>query len=106
MNTPSSLLPHANFSILFALSLKPRHGYALLQQITTDSGGVATMGAGAMYGALKRLTADHLIEEMPFEGDPRRRYYRLTNKGWERLEHDVAYYCRIAQLAADRHLTR
>jgi DNA-binding PadR family transcriptional regulator len=100
----SNLLPHAHFSILFALSLKPRHGYELLQQITADSQGTATIGAGALYGALKKLSADNLVEDMPFEGDPRRRYYRLTIKGWERLRSDITYYARIAALAAERRL--
>lgn len=103
-NSLLGLLPHAHFSILFALSLKPRHGYELLQQIASDSDGAATLGAGALYGALKKLAADNLIEDMPFTGDPRRRYYRLTAKGWDRLQSDVAYYTRIASLAAERRL--
>jgi DNA-binding PadR family transcriptional regulator len=105
MNTSNSaLLPHASFAILFALSLKPRHGYELMRQIHTDSNGATTIGAGALYGALKRLAADHFVEEMPFEGDPRRRYYRLTNKGWDCLQANIAYYNHIVQLANERHL--
>ena len=103
-NTASNLLPHASFSVLFALSLKPRHGYELMQQIAQDSDGVACIGAGALYGTLKRLETDGLIEDMPFEGDPRRRYYRLTNKGWERLQADIAYFARITALASDRRV--
>jgi DNA-binding PadR family transcriptional regulator len=105
MNTTTpGLLPHTSFSILFALSLKPRHGYELLQQITADSAGMASIGAGALYGTLKKLAADSLVEDMPFEGDPRRRYYRLTIKGWDRLQQDVTYYARITTLASDRRL--
>jgi len=103
-NSPFGLLPHASFSILFALSLKPRHGYELLQQITADSDGAATIGAGALYGTLKKLAAESFVEDMPFEGDPRRRYYRLTVKGWARLRTDVAYYTRITALAKQRQV--
>ncbi len=100
----TSLLPHASFYVLFALSLKPRHGYELLRQIAQDADGRVRMGAGALYGTLKRLSADNLIEEMPFEGDPRRRYYRLTVKGWRHVHADAAHYQRIVQLAIDRNV--
>ncbi|HSW66857.1 MAG TPA: PadR family transcriptional regulator [Bacillota bacterium] len=102
----SHLLPQVSFSILFGLSVKPRHGYELLQQIRDDSAGHMQLGAGALYGTLKKLTADNLIEDMPFEGDPRRRYYRLTRAGWLRLNAELVYYERIARLARERHLVQ
>jgi len=76
-----------------------------MHQIALDSDGAVTIGAGALYGTLKKLVSTNLIEEMPFEGDPRRRYYRLTVKGWERLEADITYYSRIASQASERHIT-
>jgi DNA-binding PadR family transcriptional regulator len=103
-NNIQNLLPHTSFYVLFALSLKPRHGYELLKQIEQDAEGAVKIGAGALYGTLKRLDNDNLVEEMPFEGDPRRRYYRLTAKGWDRLQNDVAYYSRITELAAERRI--
>jgi len=44
------------------------------------------MGPGTLYGAIKRLLADGLIEESAERPDPelddqRRRYYRLTAVG-------------------------
>jgi len=105
MSTPvSHLLPHVSFSILFGLSVGPRHGYELLRQIEADSGGRTHLGAGALYGTLKKLAADNLIEDMPFEGNSRRRYYRLTRGGWLRLHAELGYYEHIAQLARERHL--
>jgi DNA-binding PadR family transcriptional regulator len=104
MNNTQNLLPHTSFYVLFALSLKPRHGYELLRQIEQDAGGAVQIGAGALYGTLKRLNNDNLVEEMPFEGDPRRKYYRVTTKGWDRLQIDVAYYSRITTLAAERRI--
>jgi DNA-binding PadR family transcriptional regulator len=97
-------LPHTSFYILFALSLKPRHGYDLLKQIAEDSDGIVQIGAGALYGTIKKLASENLVEEMPFEGDPRRRYYRLTVKGWDRLQADTVLYSRIASLAKERRL--
>jgi len=101
----SGLLPQVTFSILFALSLKPRHGYELIQQIERDSGGKIQLGAGALYGAIKRLGDNSLIEEIPFADDnDRRRCYRLTLKGWNVLEAELTYYESITQLAWQRRL--
>lgn len=100
----TNLLPQVSFSILFALSLKPRHGYELMQQIEHDSAGRIKLGPGALYGAIKQLREDGLIEELPFEGDSRRRYYRLTKKGWDTLGAEMDYYRNIATLAQERKL--
>lgn len=101
-NIPN-LLPQVSFSILLALSLKPRHGYEIMQQIEHDSAGKVKLGPGALYGAIKQLREDNLIEEMPFTGSERRRYYRLTKKGWERLGADMSYYDNVVKLAQQRH---
>jgi len=103
MNTlHHSLLPQASFSILLALSLKPRHGYQLMEQIKYDSGGKVSLGPGTLYGTVKRLREDNLIEDMPFEDNDRRRYYRLTKKGWDWLGADMDYYKNILKLAHER----
>lgn len=89
---------------MFALSLKPRHGYEIMQQVGADSNGRVHLGPGALYGAIKTLREDNLIEEMPFEGNKRRRYYRLTKKGWDILSSEVNYYHHIVVLARERRL--
>lgn len=104
MSKPASgLLPQVSFSILLALSLKPRYGYELMQQIEHDSAGRVKLGPGALYGSIKTLREDGLIEEMPFEDETaRRRYYRLTRKGWNQLNTELTYYNRITQVAQER----
>jgi DNA-binding PadR family transcriptional regulator len=97
------LLPQVPFSILLALSLKPRHGYEIMQQVDYDSSGKVKLGPGALYGAIKQLRENNLIEEMPFNGSERRRYYRLTKKGWDRLGADMNYYKGVVKLAEQRH---
>src|SRR5215469_12228601 len=94
----------AAFSILFALSLKPRHGYELMQQIEHDSAGRIKLGPGALYGTVKQLRDESLIEEMPYEDNDRRRYYRLTKKGWDRLGSEIRYYEQIVSLAQERRV--
>ena len=106
MSRRTDLLPQVSFSILFALSLKPRHGYELMQQIEYDSGGRIKLGPGALYGSIKQLREDNLIEEMPFEGNERRRYYRLTKKGWDTLNAEIEYFDNTVKLARERRLTQ
>lgn len=103
-NAQNNLLSQIAFSILFALSLKPRHGYELMQQIAHDSGGRLRLGPGSLYGTIKTLSEDNLIEEVPFAGGERRRYYRLTKKGWDRLNAEMAYYKEVVRLAEDRRI--
>jgi len=101
----STLLPQVTFSILFALSLKPRHGYELMQQIEHDSGSRVKLGPGALYGTLKQLNDDNFIEEIPSEqANDRRRYYRLTKKGWDCLGAEMKYYEQTVRLAQERRL--
>ena len=95
------LLPQVSFSILMALSLKPRHGYEIMKQVREDSLGKITLGPGSLYTAIKQLDSEGLIEEMPFE-DQRRRYYRLTKRGWDRLNAEIEYFDNTVKLAKSR----
>lgn len=104
MPRKTGLLPQVTFSILFALSLRPRHGYELMQQIEHDSAGKLKLGPGALYGSIKQLREENLIEDMPFEDDSRRRYYRLTRKGWDQLNAELEYYENTVKLAHERRL--
>jgi len=97
------LLPQVSFSILLALSLKPRHGYELMQQVEHDSAGRVKLGPGALYGSIKQLHEAGLIEEVPFM-EERRRYYRLTKKGWDRLGAEMRYFENAVKLAHERKL--
>jgi DNA-binding PadR family transcriptional regulator len=98
------LLSQTQTCILLALSLKPRHGYELMRQITEDSGGRVKLGAGVLYGNITQLREDNFIEEMPFVGGARRRYYRLTKKGWDTLQGEIEYFQSTIKLAKKRHV--
>src|SRR5665213_476541 len=99
----SGLLPQVSFSILFALSLKPRHGYELMKQVEEDSQDRVKLGPGALYGTIKQLHEAGLIEEVTGESEnDRRRYYKLTKKGWNRLGAEVKYFENTVKLAQDR----
>jgi DNA-binding PadR family transcriptional regulator len=79
-------LTPAMFHILLALAGGERHGYAIMQEVEALTGGALRLGPGSLYGSIKRMLADGLIEECgersdPAAGDERRRYYRLTDLG-------------------------
>ena len=63
--------------ILVSLSDRPKHGYAIMEDVEAISG--APIGPGTLYAALARLEARGLIEALPPE--ERRRPYRLTGLG-------------------------
>jgi DNA-binding PadR family transcriptional regulator len=69
-----------------ALADGPKHGYAVMSEVEELSEGRVRMGPGTLYGAVKKLLAEGLIEESDVRPDPelddeRRRYYRLTGTG-------------------------
>lgn len=84
---PESLLPltPTTFHILIALADADRHGYAIMQAIADRTDGRIRIGAGTLYGSLKRLVGDGLLEERELVAtggaEERRRYYRLTTFG-------------------------
>lgn len=70
--------------ILLALADRPRHGYAIVQEIEERTDGRVSIGTGTLYSALKRLRRDELIEEIDDADDDdgrTRRTYRLTQTG-------------------------
>jgi DNA-binding PadR family transcriptional regulator len=80
-----SLSPAA-FHILLAVADRERHGYAIMQDVRARTDGRLRLGPGTLYGTIKRLLADGLIEELDDRPDPgaddvRRRYYRITRLG-------------------------
>jgi DNA-binding PadR family transcriptional regulator len=101
---PDTLLPltPAVFHILLALSDKERHGYGIMQEIEQRTDGKVHMGPGTLYGSIKRMLADGLIEASAERSDvaldnERRRYYRLTGFGQRVVRAEAA---RLAQLVA------
>lgn len=100
----TGLLPQVSFSILLALSLRSRHGYELMKQVEDDSAGKIKLGPGALYGAIKQLHEDGLIQELP--GDGRRRYYQLTKLGRTKLGSEMEYFENTVRLGQTRKLLK
>ena len=79
-------LPLAIFHILVSIADQERHGYAIMQDVHARTDGQLRLGPGTLYGSIKRLLHDGLIEELDERPDAenddvRRRYYRITPRG-------------------------
>ena len=109
VTNPTPPLTPAVFHILLALSNGERHGYGIMKQVEADSQGKVTMGAGTLYGSLKRMLDSGLVEESDKRVDPemddeRRIYYQITGVGVEALAAELDRYKRIVTLAQEKKL--
>ena len=80
-----------------------------MKQVEADSQGKVTMGAGTLYGSLKRMLDAGLVKESDKRVDPemddeRRIYYQLTGVGAKALAAELERYKRIVSLAQERKL--
>jgi DNA-binding PadR family transcriptional regulator len=67
------------FLILMSLANKPRHGYALIQDIETLSNGRVRLSTGTLYGAFHRLLEQMWIERFDQPDTSREKQaYKLT----------------------------
>jgi DNA-binding PadR family transcriptional regulator len=79
-------LTPAVFHILLSLADEDRHGYGIMLEVARQTDDALQLGPGTLYGCLKRMLADGLVEESDERPDPaiddeRRRYYRMTDLG-------------------------
>ena len=79
------LKPHW-FHVLLSLSDQPQHGYGIMQDILERTDGKVRLWPPTLYGTIKRLIDEELIEPSdvrpaPALDDARRRYYSLTSLG-------------------------
>lgn len=75
-------LTEATFLTLASLTT-PKHGYAIMQDVSVWSEGKTKLGPGTLYGALTKLLDQKLIDRAgeTGAGDERRKEYVLTALG-------------------------
>jgi DNA-binding PadR family transcriptional regulator len=83
--TPESFLPLKPnwFHVLLSLADGDQHGYGIMQEVLDRTGGKVHLWPATLYGTLKRLLDEELIDvsavrPAPEADDARRRYYKLT----------------------------
>src|ERR1039458_8611140 len=86
--SPESFLPLKPnwFHVLLSLADQEQHGYGIMQEVLERTGGKVRLWPATLYGTLKRLIEEDLIEESGDRpaaklDDARRRYCRLTRLG-------------------------
>lgn len=105
-------LTEPEFHVLLALTGGEGYGYEIMGEITRRTGGEVSFEAGTLYGVLKRLLREGLIEERPDEERGsvagradrqagRRRYYRLTARGRRRLSEEAGRLERKLSMVRD-----
>ena len=101
----------AVFALLLALGRGQCHGYALMSDVETLSGGHIKLGAGTLYRSLQRMRVDGLIEELSEPDDEpldrraeRRRRYRITPAGRRAARAEARRLAVLVDVAKDRGL--
>lgn len=96
-------LPPPVFHILIALAEGDRHGYAIMREVAERTGSRLRMSPGTLYGSIKRMLEQDMIEEVQRrpaqEDDERRRYYRLTRLGRRTAEAEATRLSEVLKQA-------
>ena len=109
--TIESYLPltPALFHVLLALADGEKHGYVISKEIVRRTNNEVRLSTGTLYGIIKRLLDDAMIEESAERpdfslDDQRRRYYRLTKLGKAVAEAEAERMERVLALARSKHV--
>ena len=104
MPTTKSDLPQGTLDLLIlkVTTLGPIHGYAIAQRILQVSREVLEVRQGSLYPALHRLENKGLLSAVWKESETGReaKFYSLTPKGRQHLDHEVESWSRLAEAVA------
>jgi DNA-binding PadR family transcriptional regulator len=105
-SSPDRQIAPAVFHILIALADGPRHGYGIMQDVVERTSGRIKMSPGTLYGSIKQMLEEGLIEEARGkrapDDDERRRYYRISASGREAARREMS---RLADLLSQARVT-
>lgn len=88
MSIAAGALTEAVYYILLSL-LTPMHGYGIMQNVESLSGGRVRLAAGTLYGALSTMLEKDWISALPGETDSRRKEYQITEAGRNVLREEL-----------------
>jgi DNA-binding PadR family transcriptional regulator len=102
-----SALSEPVLHMLLSLAERPRHGYSILKDVESMSGGRVLLSTGTLYGALQRLLDQGWIERVKEDNPARdRRTYRLTSRGRRNLQMEMERMRHLTRVAALRMVRR
>ena len=81
-------LTEAVYYILLSL-MTPRHGYGIMQNAESLSGGRVKLAAGTLYGAINSLLEKGWILALPGEKDSRKKEYVISEEGKTVLKAEI-----------------
>jgi DNA-binding PadR family transcriptional regulator len=93
---PQASLPltETTYFIMLSLAPEPRHGYAIMKDVTALSDSRVVLSTSTLYGALKRLLEQGWIKRVddpePNDTVRPRKVYVLTDLGQRVLKEEVA----------------
>lgn len=82
------VLTEAVYYILLSLT-EPLHGYGIMQNISSLSGGRVNMAAGTLYGALTTMLEKGWIKAVDGDNNSRKKEYQITLAGKAVLEKEL-----------------
>ena len=89
---------HLDMLLLAALERGPAHGYAVIELVNSDSGGVFDLQQGTVYPVLHRLEREGLIRSRwQTHAGRERRLYEVTGDGRKRLQDERVDFKRFAR---------
>ena len=99
----------AVLSVLFALGDGELHGYGIMKEVESRTGGRVTLLPSSLYATIKRMLGDGWIEEVPGrDSDPGpgrpKRHYRITNAGRDVATREIERMGALLDLAHSNRL--
>ncbi|MCM3783734.1 PadR family transcriptional regulator [Neobacillus mesonae] len=92
-------LSESTYLVLLALYNGPLHGYAIIKAIENASQGAYVIAPGTLYGVLKNIEKQGLIETTEAEKDPRKKKtYGITDPGKKALDSEYNRYRNMIKL--------
>jgi DNA-binding PadR family transcriptional regulator len=111
LSGPEALLPLSTpvLHVLLSLNETELHGYGIIQDIEKRTAGEVTLSTSTLYGAIKRMMRDGMVEPSDERPDPalddeRRRYYRITDFGRAVARAEAERIQRLAKIVKRSHL--
>ncbi len=90
-------------ALLSMLESGPKHGYELMKELETKSGGIYKASAGAIYPALQQLEDEGLVTSDSMAG---KRTYQLSDAGRQELQREAESVKKIWQRPLAERTTR